>query len=92
MAWNRENLPDYIEIYLDASLETVMARDDKGLYAAAERGEMKDVVGLDIPWHAPSNPDLRLDIDAGDTPDVLADLVIRAIPRFKAAIQRRYSA
>lgn len=92
LAWNRENLPDYVEIYLDASLETVMARDDKGLYAAAKRGEMDDVVGLDIPWHAPRDPDLRLDVDAGDPPDILADKVIRTVPRFADAVRRSRSA
>ena len=92
LAWNRENLPDYTEIYLDASLETVMARDNKGLYVAAQRGEMKDVVGLDIPWNAPRIPDLRLDIDAAESPDSYADRVIRAIPRFEAAMRNKVSA
>jgi len=80
LAWNRKNLPNYFEVYLDASLETVMDRDDKGIYGAARRGEMPDVVGLDIPWHAPQNPDLRLDGDKRATPEELADQLIRAVP------------
>ncbi len=85
LAWNRENLPGYFEVYLDVSLETVMERDDKGIYAAARRGEMPDVVGLDIPWYAPENPDLRLDGDSGRAPELLADEVIRAVPRLSNA-------
>lgn len=91
LEWNRQNLPSYTEIYLEASLETVMARDDKGLYAAARRGEMKNVVGLDIPWHAPRNPDILLNIDAAESPDVQADHVIRSIPQFKAALRNKFS-
>jgi len=85
LAWNRENLLNYFEVYLDASLETVMNRDDKGLYGAARRGEMDYVVGLDIPWHAPQNPDLRLDADAGKTPEDLAQDFINAVPRLQVS-------
>ena len=92
LAWNRKNLPAYTEIYLDASLETVMARDNKGLYVAAQRGEMPDVVGLDIPWHAPRNPDLRLDVDAAESPERHADRVILAIPKFEVAMRNKISA
>ena len=81
LAWNRDNLPNYFEVYLDVSLETVMGRDDKGIYGAARRGEMPDVVGVDIPWHAPQNPDLRLDGDSGAEPEELADQLIQAVPR-----------
>ena len=86
LEWNRENLPNYFEIYLDTSLERVIERDDKGLYEAAKAGEMDHVVGLDIPWHAPRRPDLVVDGDAGHTPEQMADLVIRAVPRLRAAI------
>ena len=85
LAWNRENLPNYFEVYLDVALDTVKERDDKGLYAAARRREMDHVVGLDIPWYAPRAPDLRLDGDAGETPEGLAKQVIQAVPRLQIA-------
>ncbi len=85
LAWNRKNLPNYFEVYLDVALDTVKNRDDKGLYAAASRGEMDNVVGLDIPWHAPQTPDLRLDGDAGETPEELAKQIIQAVPRLRTA-------
>ena len=86
LAWNRANLPGYAEIYLDASLDMVMARDDKELYARALTGELRDVVGIDIPWHAPEAPDVRIDVDAGEAPLVMRDQVIRAIPAFAATL------
>jgi adenylylsulfate kinase len=79
LAWNRENFPEYFEIYLDTPLEEVQRRDAKGLYRRAMAGEQRDVVGVDIPWHAPARPDLVLD-GAADTPARLARRVIEVVP------------
>lgn len=88
LAWNRANFPDYFEVYMDAPLDTVRARDAKGLYAKAARGEMKHVVGLDIPWHAPRHADLMIDTRAAETPEASALRVARAVPRLAAALPR----
>lgn len=58
--WCRENFEDYLEVYLEAPLADLQARDAKGLYAKAARGETPNVVGLDIPFTPPENPDLVL--------------------------------
>ena len=79
LAWNRANLPDYFEIYLKAEIEFLRGRDPKGLYARAIRGEMTDVVGLDIPWHAPANPDLVVDAAVAPPVEAMARHVIDAI-------------
>jgi glutamine kinase len=59
--WNRENIPGYREIYLRVPIEELRRRDGKGIYAGAQRGEMRDVVGLDVPAETPEAPDLILD-------------------------------
>lgn len=86
LSWNRANLPDYFEVYLKASLDTVIARDPKGLYAKARRGQMKNVVGLDIPWHAPRDPDMVIDEDTPDPPMDMAWHLASALPRLRAAL------
>ena len=63
MKWNRENFNSYFEIYLDASLSVVESRDSKGLYKKFREGKEKNVVGLDIPWYEPKNPDIKIKID-----------------------------
>ena len=78
LAWNRENMDPYFEVYLDAPLSLVQARDPKGLYAKAAAGDMLDVVGLDIPWHPPEAPDLTIDMTLGASPDVLARSIVTA--------------
>lgn len=60
-AWNRENFSRYFEIFLDIPLASLRARDTKGLYAAADRGELKNMVGYDIPFPTPPLPDLVID-------------------------------
>jgi adenylylsulfate kinase len=60
-AWNREHFEDYFEIFLDLPLDSLKARDTKGLYAGAEEGRIADVVGVDIPFPRPSRPDLIID-------------------------------
>lgn len=66
---------DFFEVHVDASLATCEARDPKGLYAKARRGELKNFTGIDSPYEPPETPDLRLDTDALSE-DAAADQVI----------------
>jgi adenylylsulfate kinase-like enzyme/phosphohistidine swiveling domain-containing protein len=59
--WNRANIALYREIYLRVPMDELQRRDAKGIYAAARRGELNDVVGLDVPAELPPEPDLTLD-------------------------------
>ena len=52
---------DFREIFVDAPLATCEARDPKGLYARARRGEVRNFTGIDSPYEPPEAPDLRLD-------------------------------
>jgi cytidine diphosphoramidate kinase len=86
LAWNRAHLPDYFEVYLKASLETVSGRDTKSLYATARTGKAQNVVGIDIPWHAPVAPDLVFDADHPAKPAKMARVLASAVPRLRAAL------
>ena len=48
---------------VDAPLAVAEARDPKGLYAKARRGELANFTGIDSPYEAPQAPELRLDTD-----------------------------
>ena len=52
---------EFIEIFMDTSLETCEARDPKGLYKKARAGQMKGMTGIDDPYEAPEKPELVLD-------------------------------
>lgn len=68
-AENRRRFSRYFEVFMDASLDALRRRDVKGLYAAAERGDVTNVVGIDIPFERPIGSDMMIDT-SGDTPDV----------------------
>ena len=73
----RALLPEgqFIEIHVNASLETCEARDPKGLYKKVRAGEIKDFTGVDAPYEAPENAELVLDADNKGIEE-LADEVI----------------
>ena len=50
-----------IEVHVATPLAACEARDPKGLYARARRGEISDFTGIDAPYEAPLNPELSLD-------------------------------
>lgn len=66
---------DFVEVFVDAPLELCESRDPKGLYKKARAGEIKDFTGIDAPYEAPLEPELRLD-SAAYQADALADQVI----------------
>ncbi|REE27461.1 adenylylsulfate kinase [Winogradskyella pacifica] len=54
---------NFIEIYINTSLEECERRDVKGLYKKARAGEIKNMTGISAPYEAPINPDLELVTD-----------------------------
>ena len=80
LAWNREHMTEYFEVFLNAPLTLVQSRDPKGLYAKAANGEMPNVVGVDIPWNTPRNPDMEIDATSEEPPRELALRIIDAVP------------
>src|SRR5215472_5533404 len=73
--WNRTNIPGYREIYLRVPLAELERRDPKGIYARAGRGELTDVVGVDVVAEAPEMPDLVPDSHAAMGPSAAVALI-----------------
>jgi bifunctional enzyme CysN/CysC len=66
---------DFLEIHIDASIETCMARDPKGLYAKAKAGLIPNFTGLGSPYEAPETPDIRLSTEAANAEDCAAQVL-----------------
>ncbi len=58
-AWNRDNLPGYVEVYLESSEETRLSRDSRGIYATAQV-EATPLIGRDIVAELPLNPHVTI--------------------------------
>lgn len=69
---------EFIEIFVDAPLDVVEARDPKGLYKKARRGELKNFTGIDSAYEAPEAPDVHLKTSEMDAEEA-ADAVIAAL-------------
>jgi bifunctional enzyme CysN/CysC len=52
---------EFFEVYVDTSLAAAEARDVKGLYKKARRGELKNFTGIDSPYEPPETPEVHLD-------------------------------
>lgn len=80
----RAMLPEgeFIEIFVDTPLEVAEARDVKGLYKKARSGSLKNFTGIDSPYEAPLNPEIRVNT-VEMTPAEAAEHIIRAIMPLK---------
>ena len=50
----------FIEVFIDASLETCEKRDPKGMYLKARNGEISNFTGISSPYESPENPELHI--------------------------------
>ncbi len=71
---------EFVEVFVDTPLEVAEERDVKGLYAKARSGQLKNFTGIDSPYEAPFNAEIRIDTTAM-SPEEAADAIIdRLIP------------
>jgi len=54
---------EFIEIYVECSVETCENRDPKGLYKKAKSGEIQHFTGISSPYEAPNRPEITLNTD-----------------------------
>lgn len=66
---------DFMEVYVDASLETCEKRDVKGLYRKARAGEIPEFTGISAPYEAPERPELTLDTNRQTVEESVGELV-----------------
>jgi bifunctional enzyme CysN/CysC len=73
----RAMLPEgeFIEVFVDTPLAEAEARDVKGLYKKARSGALKNFTGIDSPYEAPVNPEIRVDTTQM-TPEQAADMIV----------------
>lgn len=69
---------EFIEIFVDTPLAEAEKRDVKGLYRKARAGQLKNFTGIDSPYEAPANPEIRIDTTR-TTPEQAADLIVERL-------------
>ena len=80
--WNRKNIANYREIFIDVPTDVLIARDKKNLYSQVRNGKIKNVAGFDLDVEFPISPDLRIVNDGSKTPTEVLQQILRAFPEF----------
>jgi bifunctional enzyme CysN/CysC len=68
---------EFIEIFVDTPIAVAEERDPKGLYKKARRGEIKNFTGIDSPYEAPENAEIRIDTSGRDIEQTVDDMMQR---------------
>lgn len=71
---------DFLEIFIDTPLEICEARDVKGLYAKARRGEIKGFTGIDSPYETPADTFLTVPTSDRTVEDAVAQVYAALLP------------
>ncbi|TNF01685.1 MAG: adenylyl-sulfate kinase, partial [Sphingomonadales bacterium] len=71
---------EFIEVHIDTPLADAEARDVKGLYKKARSGELKNFTGIDSPYEAPEDPEIRIDTTAMTAEEAAEAIVAKLIP------------
>jgi len=66
---------NFIEIYINTSLEECEKRDVKGLYKKAHKGEIKNMTGIDSPYEAPIKPDIEIKTEKTSIEDSVKKII-----------------
>jgi adenylylsulfate kinase len=70
----RANIKDFVEVFVNAPLSICEARDVKGLYKKARKGEIKQFTGIDDPYEPPNNPEVECRTDLEELDESVAKI------------------
>jgi len=71
---------EFVEVFVDTPLALAEARDVKGLYRKARRGELANFTGIDSPYEPPLSPELRID-STTESPEAAAERIVDELRR-----------
>ncbi len=71
------NEGEFMEVFIEATIETCEERDTKGLYKKAKAGEIKNFTGISAPYDNPENPELIVNTTEEDDININADKVLK---------------
>jgi adenylyl-sulfate kinase len=61
--WARQEIGNFVEIYVKCPIEVCRQRDVKGLYKLVDEGKIKNFTGVDDPYEEPESPELIIETD-----------------------------
>ena len=77
--FNRKNIPKYLEVYIKVEMNELFSRDKKELYSRAKLGKEDNVVGVNLKYEEPINPELILNNDKHNKIEENVDKIVERI-------------
>ncbi|WP_159022149.1 adenylyl-sulfate kinase [Formosa sp. L2A11] len=74
---------NFVEVYVNTSVEECERRDTKGLYKKARAGEIKNMTGISAPYEAPVHPDIEIKTEEVSVEDAANIIVEYILPKLK---------
>lgn len=74
---------NFVEIFIDTPIEECEKRDVKGLYEKARKGLIKDFTGINAPYEAPENPDIRIDTTETTIEEAVDNIIKKIQPKLE---------
>ncbi len=74
---------NFVEIFINTSVEECERRDVKGLYKKARAGEIKNMTGISAPYEAPDNPDIEINTEKETVEDAVSRILEYLTPKLK---------
>lgn len=65
----RSRIPNFVEVYIECSIDKLVERDIKGLYRKALAGEIQHFTGISDPYEPPLQPEVTCYSDGRETPE-----------------------
>lgn len=78
-AWARQEIGNFVEVYVKCPLEVCRQRDVKGLYKLVDEGKIQHFTGVDDPYEEPENPDLVVETDKQTIDESVASILARLV-------------
>jgi len=86
---DRENIKNivkdvnFVEVYVNTSVEECERRDVKGLYKKARAGEIKNMTGISAPYEAPDNPSIEINTEKVSVENAVKKIIDHITPKLK---------
>lgn len=74
---------NFVEVYVNTSIQECERRDVKGLYKKARAGKIKNMTGVSAPYEAPDNPDIKINTEHETVEMAVQKILYYIVPKLK---------
>ena len=77
--WARQEIGDFVEVYVKCPIQVCRQRDVKGLYKLVDEGKIKNFTGVDDPYEEPEHPEVVVETDKESPAESVAHIFAKLV-------------